>query len=154
MRQIKRDRSPRAKADRQQLISLRQREHPNCIVCGQQHPLGLQLDFSVLSDGCVEATYPPDTKTEGYEGLLHGGIVASLLDGAMTNCLFARGLAGMTGEMTVRYRHPVAVYSPVVVRGWLIESLWNFHKVAASLIQDDREVASATGKFMTKNQRG
>ena len=106
--------------------------------------MGLQLDFAVCSDGAVETVFPLGTPCEGYQGVLHGGIVASLLDGAMTNCLFAHGIAALTGQMTVRYQHPVRIDKPVTVRGELLESLWEFHKVEAKLVQTGKQVAIVT----------
>ncbi len=49
-------------------------------------------------------------RLEGYGGrLLHGGVIAAALDGAMTHCLFAEGLTAVRRELIVKYKHPVTI---------------------------------------------
>jgi len=81
--------------------------HRQCVVCGSDHPFGLHLDFVEGDDGSVEATVECESLFQGYPGMVHGGIVSMLLDGAMTNCLFAHGQPGVTGELNVRFGYPV-----------------------------------------------
>ena len=104
------------------LPSTRARFHPRCVVCSPEHPLGLAQEYILQPDGSVEATFVGSERFEGYSGLLHGGMTAALLDGAMTNRLFARGVQALTAELTVRYRHPVAVCSEMTTRACLAES--------------------------------
>jgi acyl-coenzyme A thioesterase PaaI-like protein len=61
-------------------LNLRQRAHPNCVVCGSSNEFGLQVEFETLEDGSVQATFGCDEKYEGYGGVLHGGVISSLLD--------------------------------------------------------------------------
>lgn len=86
----------------------RRAAHPLCVVCGQSHKCGLGLRFSLRDDGSVEARLQCREAYQGYEGVVHGGITSALLDGAMTNCLFAHGTVAVTGEMTVWFRHETA----------------------------------------------
>src|ERR1035437_3200852 len=91
------------------LKSTRTQAHPFCLVCSQSNPLGLGLEFTVHDDGSVSTSFLGHSALEGFQGFLHGGMIASLLDGAMTNCLFAHGHVAMTGELKVRYREPVVI---------------------------------------------
>lgn len=79
---------------------------------------------------------------------MHGGVVAALLDGAMTNCLFARGVRALTGDLRVRYRSPVLVADELTVHA-RVESSWHelFH-LTAELTQAGELRAHAQGKFM------
>ena len=71
--------------------SLAVRLHPHCVICGNENPHGLGVDFRPSADGRgVEATIDCRADFQGHEGRLHGGIVSSLLDGAMVHCLFER----------------------------------------------------------------
>jgi uncharacterized protein (TIGR00369 family) len=125
----------------------RQAAHPQCIVCGSTTECGLGLRFELRDDG-VEACFECKAQFQGYKGLLHGGVTSSLLDGAMTNCLFAHGIVAMTGEMTVRFRHPIEVDTPLVVRAHITRSQVPLHIVEAQVVQDGQVKAKATGKFM------
>lgn len=130
--------------------SLQAEVHPFCLVCGQSNPFGLGLKFVCEEDGSVAATFLGHPALEGFQGFLHGGMIASLLDGAMTNCLFAHGYVAMTGELNVRYREPVVIGEEMQVRAWIIQSLPPLHLMAAELKQGDCVKATATAKFMER----
>jgi hypothetical protein len=54
----------------------------NCFACGTDNPIGLNLQFYRLADDvCTEITL--DKQYEGWEGVIHGGIVSTLLDEVM-----------------------------------------------------------------------
>lgn len=118
------------------------------------NPVGLKLAFAPRADGGVEAVFPGNAFLQGYDGLLHGGVIATLLDAAMTNCLFARGRVAVTAELRVRYREPVHAQQPVTVRAWLEQSHLSLHQLRAELIQDGGVKASATAKFLERPGRG
>ncbi len=111
--------------------------------------MGLALHYHVQPDGSVAATFLGHCALEGYAGLLHGGVIAALLDGAMTNCLFARGLAALTVELKVRYHAGVAAAEAVTVRAWLENESRGLYQLRAELAQGGAIKASATAKFMT-----
>ena len=132
------------------LKSIRTDAHPFCIVCGQSNPLGLGVKFVCEEDGSVSAKFLGHPALEGFEGLFHGGMIASLLDGAMTNCLFASGIVALTGELNVRYRLPVLIGEEICVRAWIERSWPPLHLLAAVLKQRDVVKATATAKFMER----
>ena len=133
-----------------QFKSIRTGAHPFCIVCGQSNPFGFGVKFNCEADGSVSATFLGHPALEGFEGILHGGVIASLLDGAMTNCLFAHDCVAMTGELNVRYREPVVIGEEMHVRAWIERSSPPLHLLAAELKQDGRVKAAATAKFMDR----
>ena len=123
--------------------------HRRCIVCGTDNPRGLGLVFTPSADGRgVEALCACDERVEGYGGLVHGGVVSMLLDGAMAHCLFHMGCVAHTGELTVRFRSPVLVGREARVRAWLERSHGRLRVVGADLWQDGRVKAVATAKFL------
>jgi uncharacterized protein (TIGR00369 family) len=129
---------------------LRQQSHPECFVCGPANGHGLGLEFRVALDGSVEASFPCQPVFAGYSGMLHGGIICTLLDGAMTNCLFAHGLVAVTVDMNVRFRQPATVNCPAVVRAWLESNNLPVYQVAAELSQGGHVAATATARFIEK----
>jgi uncharacterized protein (TIGR00369 family) len=133
---------------RQELLErTRERVHPYCIICGSQGH-GLHLHFRLLNDGSVQAEFPCPVLYQGYDRILHGGVTSSLLDAAMTNCLFAHGISALTAEMTVRFRHPIAIGQQVTVRARLHREQKPLYVVEASLMQSAQTKAIARGKFM------
>ena len=126
----------------------RAQAHPLCIVCGRAQGGGLGLRFSLRDDGSVEARFDCEPIFQGYDGVLHGGLASALLDGAMTNCLFARGVVAVTAELTIRFRRPVEVGRPLIARARVSYVREPLHVVEAELIQDGEVKATAIGKFM------
>jgi uncharacterized protein (TIGR00369 family) len=127
-----------------------QAAHPHCVVCGRDNDLGLGMVFTTREDGVVESEVLCGSDHEGYTEQLHGGVVAMLLDGVMTNCMFAHGREAVTAELTVRYREPVRTGSTARVTAWIVRSRRGFAELAASLTQDGRERAAARAKFIDR----
>jgi acyl-coenzyme A thioesterase PaaI-like protein len=133
---------------------IRKSSHPDCVVCDSGNECGLGLKFHITDKGVVEASFPCDVDFQGYAAVLHGGIICTLLDGAMTNCLFAFGYASLTVELKVRFRHPVATGRPATVRAWIASSLRPIHDMEAELIQEGQVMATSKAKFMEKVAAG
>jgi len=130
----------------------KERLHAQCLLCGSEHPQGFGLFFSTYADGHVEAVFFCESRYQGYTGYLHGGIISSLLDSAMTNCLFAQGHAAMTGELKVRFLKPVVVNRNALVSARLVKSYSMLFNMEAELRQNKELMARAKGKFMKLNE--
>lgn len=134
----------------QELLSkTRQQAHRHCVVCSPQVPHGLGVQFETTEDGGVEGTFFCQDRFSGYSGLLHGGVISALLDGAMTNCLFAHGTVAVTAELTVRFRHPITLDAPVTVSAKIVRSCHPLHVLEGRIVQAGQLKAKGTGKFMT-----
>lgn len=129
-------------------VSTQAEAHPFCFVCSGSNPIGLALRYAPQTDGSVSAAFLSNSALEGYSGLLHGGVIAAILDGAMTNCLFARGIRGLTAELKVRYHESVVASEEVILRAWLDNDTHGLYQLRAELKQGGAVKASATGKFM------
>ena len=132
------------------LERLRQQTHPLCVVCSPANPLGLKVEYTLNPDGSVEGSFTGGPAFQGYDGMLHGGVIAALLDGAMTNCIFAHGCVAVTAELKVRYRKAVAAGEKVTIRAWVVQSSARLHQLRAELMQTNSVKAAATAKFMEK----
>jgi uncharacterized protein (TIGR00369 family) len=124
--------------------------HEACFVCGSRNRDGLNLEFRSTEDGAVEACFDCDSRFEGYTGYVHGGIISSLLDGAMTNCLFALGKTPLTAELKVRFRHPLVIGEAATVRAWLVDQTARLYSMEAEVVQEDRIKARGWGKFLRR----
>ena len=124
------------------------REHPHCFACSDPVDGGLGPHFHVDLDGGVTARWTCPVGGESYPGIVHGGVVATLLDAAMVHSLFARGVVARTGELRIRYRSPVCIGSPVVVRAKLANEGGRLFVLEAELRQGASLCAEARAKFM------
>lgn len=145
-------RTPAAAADPGCLRDLRERTHARCIVCGAVNAAGLGIRFTVAPDGGVEGVFAGGEVWAGYSGCLHGGVVAALLDAAMTNCLFAHNCEAVTAELTIRYRQPVTPGMAMQIRAWLDQSQHHLHRLHAELRQACELKATAIGKFLPRHE--
>jgi len=127
---------------------MRDRVHARCVACGSTNGHVPQLRFAAASDGSVEAWFRGGATFQSYDGILHGGVIATLLDAAMTNCLFSQGRCGVTGELTVRFRHPAASDEPLRLRAWIQRATPPLFVLRAELWQSREIRATAVGKFM------
>jgi uncharacterized protein (TIGR00369 family) len=119
-------------------------------VCGRDCPAALGLDFKLADDGSVRAGFDCPAQYEGYGGMLHGGVISAIADGAMTNCLFAHGIEAVTAELVVRFRHPVRLGQRLEVKARITRRNEPLFVLEASLTQGGQLKARATGKFMKK----
>ncbi len=144
--------SATTKPDAGSLRRIQSRAHPHCVVCGREQPAGLGLRFDLHEDGSVWAEFQAGRLLQGYPSLLHGGVTSSLLDGAMTNCLFAHGIEAVTAELKVRFRHPIALEDCMQIRAWISRSQTPLFVVEARILQSGITKACGTGKFMLRRR--
>jgi uncharacterized protein (TIGR00369 family) len=105
----------------------------------------LHLEFLLAEDGSVVCLPTIPDRFEGPVGYLHGGIIATLLDEAMSKSVRTRGLTAMTRQMEINYLRPVHSEAPIRVEGRLIRSEGRKHWSEARII-DARGHALADGK--------
>ena len=80
-----------------------------CFGCGPENEAGLKLTFEE-DDEKLYARWQPLIHFQGYVNVLHGGIIATLLDEAGAWCINVKaGTSGVTSSMTVRYLKPVYI---------------------------------------------
>lgn len=139
------------RARQTQLRAVQADAHPYCLVCSGSNPFGLALEFEVMPDGSITASFLGNPTLEGFPGWMHGGMIASLLDGAMTNCLSAHGLVAVTADLKVRYRKPIEIGSEMLLRAWLKKSHSPLHFMRAELHQENCLKAAASAKFMEQH---
>ena len=102
---------------------IKQPNSAHCFVCGLNNALGLKLSFYELSTTEVTASYSPPADYEGYPGVLHGGIIAALLDeaGSRAGMIGAHDHFMVTARLDVKYRRPTPIGQPLTVYGRLVK---------------------------------
>ena len=124
------------------------REGRGCFACGQDNPIGLRLRFTTEGDA-VRAEFTPGVQYQGYDGVLHGGIVAAALDDAMANLFHLRGRETLTARLEIRFRREAPVGQRLVVTARLTgERRKLFTAEAALTLPDGTPLAEAKGTFI------
>ena len=122
--------------------------HQDCFACGAGNPSGLHLQFEVDANGVASVDWQPSLTFMSYPDRVHGGMIATLLDSSMVHALFARGVAGVTAELTIRFLHGVNVIEPVHICGWLEYARRGIYLCRAEVHQGGVLAVRATAKFM------
>jgi acyl-coenzyme A thioesterase PaaI-like protein len=127
-------------------------DYQRCFVCGQRNPYGLHLVFR-LEDNTIITDFQPREEHQGFPGVIHGGIVAAVLDEALgrTSLLGSNPDWTMTGRLEVRYRRYVP-YGPLLrVRALLVRERRMMLQASGVLTLADDEstlLAEAQGTFL------
>lgn len=83
-----------------------------CFICGLENPVGLHLHIYETEPGVVESTYIAPEHFQGYPGVLHGGIVAAILDEISGRAHMGpvdRPRFMFTGKLEIKYRKNVPI---------------------------------------------
>ena len=88
-----------------------------CFGCSKTNRHSLGLRFWLSDEGCYTRCAIPDFLC-GFDGLVHGGMIAFLLDEVAQWTMVSRiGRVGLTREITVRYFKPVPTDTEIIVEG-------------------------------------
>lgn len=122
--------------------------HRQCLMCGSDNPLSFGLTFHADNDGVVYGSFQTHDGLQGYDGYVHGGVISSLLDSAMTHCLFHQGVKAVTGELNIRFKSPVPCKATLDLRAWVALARTPLYYVEAELLYEQQVMARAKAKFM------
>jgi uncharacterized protein (TIGR00369 family) len=125
------------------------RDNQRCYVCGKENPAGLGVDFEIDRERrVISAKFTPSDIHQGYEGIVHGGILSALLDEAMAKLTVSLGTPAVTAEMTVRFKTQAAPGEELLVSGRLINETGRLIQAEAKIERGPVLIAEATGKLM------
>jgi len=99
---------------------IKQPNSRHCFICGLENPIGLKLLIYQTSPGVIETDYTAPEHFQGYPGVLHGGIVASILDEISGRAQMGDPSAPrfmFTGKLEVKYRKNVPTNQPLKIIG-------------------------------------
>ena len=111
----------------------------HCFVCGLENPLGLKLRFfQTAPDEVTVETSIPD-EYQGYPGVVHGGIVAAILDEVTGRSLMGSDPPRFmyTAHLDIRYRKHVPTGRPI--------------RIVGKMLRRKSRTAQATGKIFDQD---
>jgi uncharacterized protein (TIGR00369 family) len=121
----------------------------NCFACGALNSHGLHLELHSQGGRCwTELTLDPSF--EGWEGIAHGGIVATILDEVMAWALIETDAWGLTARMTVDFKRPVPIGRLVRGEGNVVEVRRRILRTAGRIVdgRTDEVLATSEGTYV------
>ncbi|BBB91775.1 MAG TPA: PaaI family thioesterase [Methylomusa anaerophila] len=115
-----------------------------CFACGPRNPIGLKLEFREEDDNYL-TTFTAGPEHQGYDGIVHGGIISTLLDEIMARYIYAKGFEAVTAKLEIRYRKPTPIGQPLTVGGRITGKLGNIYQLTGQITLPDGTV-TAIGK--------
>ncbi len=109
-----------------------------CFVCGRENPIGMHMHFFADADGRVHAEYVPREEEQGFPGVVHGGVLTTMLDELIGRTAIAGDWWCMTAKLEVRFKKPVPVGMPLKLKGEIT-------KTDGRLLQGRGEIRLADG---------
>lgn len=126
--------------------------YPHCYGCGAENPIGLKLDFE-LDGNELRARFVPMDDHQGYPGIVHGGVISSLLYEVMANVTRYLGDEGVLRRYAVEFRRPAPVGKPLLVTAKVVEEIPRGWRLAAVILDEsDHRLASATGESVRQDR--
>ncbi len=117
----------------------------NCFACGELNEVGLHLRLNLEPGRCWTELEMP-RRFEGWEGIIHGGILCTILDEVMAWALVQNDSWGVTARMSVDFRRPVTVGQRIRAEGRITASRRRIQVTAATIVDAETGVELATAE--------
>jgi HAD superfamily hydrolase (TIGR01509 family) len=90
-----------------------------CFACSQENPIGLKL--KPVHDGeKVTAEFTAGKFHQGWDNVVHGGILYTLLDEVTAYAMLCRGIElGVTAKSEIRFKQVAPVNQPIRASAWV-----------------------------------
>ncbi len=119
----------------------RQPDSSMCFVCGRDNPIGLHLQF--YEDGQkVKADFTPQPEHQGWPGVVHGGIISTILDETVGRACFLVDMWAVTGRMEVKFRKPVPIGQPFTCVGEIVKVYGRGLEAKGEIVLADGTIAA------------
>jgi len=110
------------------------KQNYDCFGCSPTNPIGLHMEFFEEGDEVV-SFWRPQEHYQGWVGVMHGGILATLID-EIAGWVVMRKLqtSGVTSRLNVRYLKPVMVEDEqITLRAKIMDRKRNYISIAVAI---------------------
>ena len=123
-------------------------DNGECFVCGQSNRIGLRAVFEVDPEkGTSRSRLTIPADFQGWQEVVHGGVIAALLDEAGIYACRTRGDRFVTAEISVKYRKPVSVGWEISVGARLVDRTKRIFHVKSWIEREGQVLAEADSKI-------
>jgi uncharacterized protein (TIGR00369 family) len=124
----------------------------NCFACGELNEHGLKLQLH-LEERRSWTELVLEDRFEGWQGVTHGGIIATILDEVMAWALVAEDNWGVTARMSLDFKRPVTVGTKVRAEGWIVRNRRRLIDTAGQVVDSDGNVlATAEAVYLAAGE--
>jgi acyl-coenzyme A thioesterase PaaI-like protein len=127
-----------------------------CFVCGQDNPRGLKIAVRYReAEMTAETELSLPREFQGWAGVIHGGILSTLLDEMMAHAVWRFAGPGLTLSMEVRFHQSLKPDDPILVRGVLHTKNGSRRLAEGEIIRvaDGSRVASGKTRFLLSEKQ-
>ena len=123
-----------------------------CFGCGKENPIGLKL--KVEQEGkTVKAEFTPNEHHQGWSGIVHGGIITTLLDEAMGYAALSENVCCVTAKMQAKFKRPALINEPLIITGSVAKNEGKLLETKAAVsLTDGTLVAEGTATMFVLGQ--
>ena len=126
----------------------------NCFVCGKNNANGLRLSFEIDKEKqTLKTTFVASPTFQGWDGIVHGGILSTLLDEAMAKLVYELGYEAVTATLEIKFRKPAFILEPIRVYGEVTEVSKRLIRAKAYISKEDGTIL-AVGNSTFMKQKG
>ena len=123
------------------------KKQPNsdhCFICGRSNPRGLYMTFYDNERDKVYSEYTVSDAYQSYPGIVHGGIIAAMLDEVVGRVAMIDDHHHfmMSVKLEVKYRRPVPTETPLRIVGRIVRMRGRLGKAAGEIVLPDGDIAA------------
>ncbi|MEA1940344.1 MAG: PaaI family thioesterase [Candidatus Caldatribacteriota bacterium] len=128
--------------------------YKNSYVCGKENPIGLKIKL-FKDKNKIKAEFIPESKHEGYIGIVHGGILFSIMDEIMSRtAMETKGVMTLTVEINIKYRKRVKIGEKIIFSAEMTKDLGKMIETEAQAYSENETLlVEAKGKFIVISKK-
>ncbi len=129
------------------------REYATCFGCGLDNEIGIQLDGFEVDGSLVTAPFLPRPQLAGFEGILHGGVLATVLDEISAwSAMLTEGVFVFTATLDIRYQKKATVDEAFTLTGMVTERRGKRLSIEAKVLSGSVTIAQSRGLFVVASE--
>ncbi len=137
----------------EETIAYLRREYTACFGCGSGNTTGLQLDGFTVDGAQVTAPFRPEPRFAGFEGIVHGGVLATVLDEISAwSAMLTEGVLVLTASLDIRYHKKAIVGEHFTLAGTVTERRGRRLSIEGKVLAGTEIVAHSQGVFVAAKE--
>ena len=120
--------------------------HSQCLF--RNNPPVENLRFAFTEEGVLTGSFVCSEEHQSYDGIVHGGIIAAIIDASMAQCCMGHGIVAYTCDLSIRYRNPVKIATVTQLDTRIVgKALGVLFSLECHITQENQVHVEAAGRF-------